>query len=91
MNETRHSPQIINDLNEAHISSSESFTSSASPIQEIGYMDDLFPYIDDMFTFEKIKPIHDFPSIDDINDILGMNNDQKCCLSTPITSFSFFP
>jgi PAS domain S-box-containing protein len=84
-------PQISNDLNESQISSSDSLTSSASPIQELGYMENLFPYIDDIFEDEKIKLIEDFPSIDDVNDVFGINNNQQFSLITPtMSTFSFF-
>jgi PAS domain S-box-containing protein len=84
-------PQMINDLNESQISSSDSLTSSASPIQELGYMDGLFPYIDDIFENEKIKLIDDFPSIDDINHVFGINNNQQFCLITPtMSTYNFF-
>ncbi|CAF5196903.1 unnamed protein product [Rotaria magnacalcarata] len=86
------SPQIANDLYESHTSSSESLASSASPTQEIGYTDEFYPYINDIDESEKIKWIHDFPSIDDINDVLGLNNEPQCCsLITPtMSSISFF-
>jgi PAS domain S-box-containing protein len=92
IDKAQQTPQIINDLNESQISSSDSLTSSASPIQELGYMDDLFPYIDDIFEQDnKIKLIDDFPSIDDVNDVFGINNNQQFSLITPIMStFSFF-
>jgi hypothetical protein len=83
-------PQINNDLNESQISSSDSLTSSASPIQELGYMENLFPYIDDIFEDEKIKLIEDFPSIDDINDVFGINNNQQFPLLTPTMSALVF-
>jgi hypothetical protein len=82
-------PQISNDLNESQISSSDSLT-SASPIQELGYMEDLFPYIDDIFEDEKIKLIEDFPSIDDVNDVFGINNNQQFPLLTPTMSALVF-
>jgi hypothetical protein len=54
-------------------------------------MDGLFPYIDDIFENDKIKLIDDFPSIDDVNDVLGFNNYQQFCLITPtMSSFGFF-
>jgi PAS domain S-box-containing protein len=84
-------PQINNDSIESQISSSDSFTSSASPIQELGFMDGLFPYIDDTFEYNKIKFIEDFPSIEDINDVFGINNNQQYCLFTPtMSTFNFF-
>lgn len=87
----RHSPQFANDSYESHISSCESLPSSASPVQEVGITDELFPYIDDMFEFEKIKFMHDLPSIDDINDVFGVNNDPQFPLLTPtISSINFF-
>ncbi len=87
-------PQTINDFNESQITSSDSLTSSSasgSPIQELSYMDDLFPYIDDIFEQDKIKLINDFPSIDDVNYVFGINNNQQFCLFTPtLSTFSFF-
>lgn len=91
LNNAQQCPNFINDSYESHASSSESLSSSASPIQEVGVTDDLLPYIDEAFEYEKIKLIHDFPSIDDINDVLGINDDQQCFLFTPtIPSFNFF-
>jgi len=91
IDKAQQTPQMINDLNESQISSSDSLTSSASPIQELGYMDGLFPYIDDIFEHDKIKLIDDFPSIDDVNDVFGLNNNQQFCLITPtMSTFSFF-
>jgi hypothetical protein len=91
VDKVQQTPQMFNDLNESQISSSDSLTSSASPIQELGCMDGLFPYIDEIFEDEKIKFIHDFPSIDDVNDVLGINNDQQFCLFTPtMSTLSFF-
>jgi hypothetical protein len=89
--EPQHYPQQINDLIESYTSSSDSFPSTASPIQEIGFLDQLFPFIEDIFEHEKIKQINDFPSIDDVKDILGINNDQQCFLLTPtMSSLNFF-
>lgn len=89
--EAQQAPQITNDSNESQNFSSDSSTSSASPIQELGYMDGLFPYVDDVFQYEKIKLIEDFPSIDDINDVFGINNNQQYCLITPtMSTLSFF-
>jgi PAS domain S-box-containing protein len=93
INTVQQAPQSINDSIESQISSSDSLTSSASPIQELGYMDGLFPYIDDIFEFDngKIKFIDDFPSIDDVNDVFGISNAPQYCLITPTTSsFGFF-
>ncbi|CAF3689273.1 unnamed protein product [Rotaria socialis] len=86
------SPQIANDLYESHASSSESLASTASPTQEIGYTDEFYPYINDIDESEKIKWIHGFPSINDINDVLGLNNDPQCySLITPtMSSIGFF-
>jgi hypothetical protein len=89
--EPQQTPQINNDSIESQISSSDSLTSSASPIQELGFMDGLFPYIDDTFEYNKIKFIEDFPSIEDINDVFGINNNQQYCLFTPtMSTFNFF-
>ncbi|CAF0854122.1 unnamed protein product [Adineta steineri] len=94
-----YTPQIINDLNESQTifldsfisSSSISSSLSASPIQELDYKDELFPNPDDLFHDDKIKLIQDFPSIDDVNDIFGINNNQQFCLFTPtFTTLSFF-
>jgi PAS domain S-box-containing protein len=83
--------QINNDLNESQISSSDSLTSSASPIQELGCTDGLFPYIDEIFEHEKIKFIDDFPSIDDVNVVFGINNNPQFSLLTPtMSTLSFF-
>lgn len=97
IDQTPHTPQIINDLHESQIGSldslisSSSSSSAASPIQELGYIDDLFPFIDDIYGQEKIKFIHDFPSIDDLNDVFGINNNQHFSLFTPtMSTLSFF-
>jgi len=40
---------------------------------------------------KKIKLIEDFPSIDDVNDVFGINNDPQFCLLTPtMSTLSFF-
>ncbi|CAF1117342.1 unnamed protein product [Rotaria sordida] len=84
-------PQINNDLSESHTSSSDSLPSSASPIQEIGYTHELFPSFDNIVECGKFKFIDDFPSIDDINVVFGINNDQEFCLLTPtMSSLKFF-
>jgi PAS domain S-box-containing protein len=91
LDQPQQTPQLHYDSIESQISSSDSLTSSASPIQELGFMDGLFPYIDDIFEYNKIKLIEDFPSIDDINDVFGINNNQQFCLYTPtISTYSFF-
>jgi hypothetical protein len=88
------SPQLLNDSNESQISLNSNLSSSdssASPIQELGYIDELFPCFDEIFEDEKIKYIHDFPSIDDVNDMFGLNNYQQFSLSTPtMSSLCFF-
>jgi hypothetical protein len=54
-------------------------------------MDGLFPYIDDIFEENKNKFIHDFPSIDDINEVFGINIDQQFGLLTPtMSTLTFF-
>lgn len=91
LNKAQETPQITNDFSESQNSSSDSLTSSASPIQELGCMDGLFPYIDDMFQYEKIKLIEDFPSIDDVYDVFGINNNPQYCLMTPtMSALTFF-
>jgi hypothetical protein len=83
------SSQLLNDLNESQISLNSNLSSSdssASPIQELGYIDGLFPCFDEIFQDEKIKYIHDFPSIDDVNDMFGLNNHQQFSLLTPTMS-----
>lgn len=85
-------PQINHEFMDSQTSSSDSLTSSASPIQEIGYMDNLFPFMHEVFPDEKIKFIEEFPSIDDINDVFGINHNQQLFLLTPtMSSLSFFP
>jgi len=97
VDKAQQAPQILNDLNESersfnsNLSSTDSWTSSASPIQELDCFDGLFPYIDEIFEHDKIKFIHDFPSIDDINDVFGMNNNHQFPLLTPtMPTLSFF-
>lgn len=85
-------PQIGHEYIDSQTSSSDSLTSSSSPIQEIGYMDNLLPFMDEAYPDEKIKFIEDFPSIDDVNDIFGMHQNQQLFLLTPtMSSLSFFP
>ena len=96
-----YTPQLIDELNEspnnfydnlAPLSSSASSSLSASPIQELGYTDEIFPSIGEIFgNNEKIKFIQDFPSIDDITDMFGFQNTQQFPLLTPtMSSLSFF-
>jgi len=69
---------------------SDSSCSATSPTQELGQVDELLAYFDDFFDLD-IKPICDFPSIDDVNDVFGLNNCQQLFLATPtMSSISFF-
>jgi hypothetical protein len=79
------------------LSSAESSASSASPIQEIGSIDDFFPYLDEVLHLEKFKVIPDFPQIEDCNEIFGLPSPPYHChqwvsLLTPTmsTACSFF-
>ncbi|UJR30250.1 hypothetical protein I4U23_017788 [Adineta vaga] len=95
-----YTPQLIDDLNESQNGSYDNLASlsssssslSASPIQELGHIDESYQFIEDIFQDdEKIKFIHDFPSIDDVNDIFGLQNNQQYALMTPtMSSLSFF-
>lgn len=85
-------PQMSHEYIDSQTNSSDSLTSSASPIQEMGYMDNLFPFMHEVFPDEEIKIIEDFPSIDDVNDMFGMHQNQQLFLLTPtMSSLSFFP
>jgi PAS domain S-box-containing protein len=92
-NSCQQAPQYTTiDLTDAQISNflSDSSCSTRSPIQELGRVDELLAYFDDVFE-QDIKPICDFPSIDDVNHILGLNNCQHLFLLTPtMSSQSFF-
>lgn len=88
--EPQQPPQLINDLNESFTNSPDSLT-SASPIQELGCIDDLFPYMEDIFGKDKMKSIENFPLFDDVSDLFDINNNQKFGLFTPtIPTISFF-
>ncbi|CAF2633540.1 unnamed protein product [Rotaria sp. Silwood2] len=86
MDQAQQPPQLNNDLTESHISLSDSLPSSASPIQEVGRMDEFLSFFDNITEFEKFKLLNDFPSIDDINDVFGINNDPQYGLLTPTMS-----
>ncbi|CAF4686920.1 unnamed protein product [Rotaria sp. Silwood1] len=86
VDQTQQPPQLNNDFNESHTNSSDSSPSSLSPIQEIGWINELFPFFNNITEFEKLKSFNDFPSIDDINDVFGVNNDSYNCLLTPTMS-----
>ena len=78
--------QIISDLNDSYSSSSDRVTSSRSQIQEVDCMDGLSRSLEDIFELEKLKHVQDFPSIEDINAVFGISNDQQCCIITPTIS-----
>ena len=84
-------PQLVNDTIELNRGSSESATSLASPIQEIGCLDQIFPYIGDMFASESLKFNDDFPFIEDLSHLLGIKGGQQHGLLTPtLPELSFF-
>lgn len=91
-NTVQETPQMNNDFNEYQNSSPESFSSSGSPIQELGWTNGFISSMEDLFPYDKFKCIEDFPSIDDVNNVLGINTDQSFGLFTPtMSSFNFFP
>ena len=90
-NTVQEAPQMSYDFNDYPNSSPDSLTSSGSPTQELGWSEDLLAYMDNLFPYEKIKCIDDFPSIDDVNDVFGINNNQHLGLFTPtVPTFNFF-
>ena len=90
-NTVQETPQMNNDFNEYQNSSPESFSSSGSPTQELGWTNGFLPSLEDFFPFEKIKCIDDFPSIDDVNNVFGIDTNQSYGLFTPtMSSFNFF-
>lgn len=90
-NTVQETPQMSYDINDYPSSSPDSLTSSGSPTQELGWSDDLLAYMENLIPYEKLKCIEDFPSIDDVIDVFGIDHNHQLDLFTPIVpTFNFF-
>jgi len=87
------SPQMNIDFNDSQISNGSNSSSEQSPVQElVGEVDEILAYFDDVYDQDDIKPICDFPSIDDINYTFGMNitQEQFSLLTPTMSTLNFF-
>lgn len=90
-------PMNNNDFNNSLSSGSDSSTSSASPMQEIGSIDGFLPFYDEIFPSDKLKSFPDYPLFDDFSDLLGFglnpmssSSSSSLFLTPTLATYSFF-